>query len=441
MSAEIPDLDCAIKNLSLKVESDQLKDLSEGKHTIINFSDDESDNSDAECGEDSEDDQGNLVTIRPDKRKRVQTLDAQTKQSIISAEVMALEEDFRSTKLSSIKKDFPDTTELEVEPNLFASQTDDEYKSIHTRYSNLGRYSDLIRSGDYIIVIDRMIYKNTIRTGTGPLIDVNSTVIFDYACWTENCHEPYDSTWLRKKAFVTELSQDTVIPGINILLRTMKKGERAECIIKPAYAYKELGVPPRIPRNATIFCLIDVLRTYEDSSLARLLISPSRAQESGTPFATFLTFCNDARMLGNYYLQKGQAWQALERYKSGRVILDALSFKDEQEEKVANSLLIKLYNNSTNALLQLNKPRTALTFCKLALELDSHNVKAHWFYVRAWETLRHYERALRWAKKGLNIAGSYRTNFIMKIEKLQLDLKRDQKFRDDLMRKMGSCFG
>jgi FKBP-type peptidyl-prolyl cis-trans isomerase len=39
----------------------------------------------------------------------------------------------------------------------------------------------------------------------------------------------------------------------------MQLGEKAELIIKPEYAYGQIGAPPKIPGNATLIFTIEVI--------------------------------------------------------------------------------------------------------------------------------------------------------------------------------------
>lgn len=55
------------------------------------------------------------------------------------------------------------------------------------------------------------------------------------------------------------LSLDEAIPGLEIAVSSMKKGEVAYFIISPKLAYGDLGCPPRIPPNAEVLFDIELL--------------------------------------------------------------------------------------------------------------------------------------------------------------------------------------
>lgn len=49
------------------------------------------------------------------------------------------------------------------------------------------------------------------------------------------------------------------LPGMDIAVSTMKKGETSRFLISSMYAFGEMGCPPRIPPNATILFEIELL--------------------------------------------------------------------------------------------------------------------------------------------------------------------------------------
>ena len=51
------------------------------------------------------------------------------------------------------------------------------------------------------------------------------------------------------------LGTGEVIDGQDVAVATMRKGEVSKFLIKPDYAYLAMGIPPRIPPNATSKCL------------------------------------------------------------------------------------------------------------------------------------------------------------------------------------------
>ncbi|XP_077864620.1 inactive peptidyl-prolyl cis-trans isomerase FKBP6-like, partial [Saccoglossus kowalevskii] len=55
------------------------------------------------------------------------------------------------------------------------------------------------------------------------------------------------------------------IPGFEICVGSMRKGEMSKYLIKPEYAYGKHGCPPRIPGNATILMEIELVSFIDDA--------------------------------------------------------------------------------------------------------------------------------------------------------------------------------
>ncbi|KAG5183811.1 hypothetical protein JKP88DRAFT_354553 [Tribonema minus] len=53
------------------------------------------------------------------------------------------------------------------------------------------------------------------------------------------------------------------MPGWDVAVQTMEKGERASIICSPQYAYGEAGAPPKIPPGASLECELELL-DWED---------------------------------------------------------------------------------------------------------------------------------------------------------------------------------
>lgn len=256
-----------------------------------------------------------------------------------------------------------------------------------------------------------LVFKRTIQRGYGPTVDItpDSIVIYNCACWTQSKSEPYDSTWLRRNTCITDLTTDSILPGLNELLLVLRKGEWCEALIKPEAAFGRLGVLPRIPQQAIIHCLIEVVNIIGKDKLSMLSFKRGLTGEEEVDSQQTLTFenfysaSNEARMRGNYFFEHKQYRIALNRYKSGIRILETLIYKDEAEEKRAKGLLLKLYNNTAHAANQLGLPRLALAACKQALLIDDHNPKSYWYKLRAWKLKGHPENAYGVAKRALQL--------------------------------------
>jgi FKBP-type peptidyl-prolyl cis-trans isomerase len=68
----------------------------------------------------------------------------------------------------------------------------------------------------------------------------------------------------RERPFTFRLGRNQVIEGWEEILQDMKRGERRLVIIPAELAYGMRGSPPRIPRNATLVFLIELLDFKRD---------------------------------------------------------------------------------------------------------------------------------------------------------------------------------
>jgi FKBP-type peptidyl-prolyl cis-trans isomerase len=69
----------------------------------------------------------------------------------------------------------------------------------------------------------------------------------------------FDQNTDRAHPFVFRVDREMVVPGLDQILQLMRKGERRLVIIPPELAYGTRGSPPRIPRNATLIFLVELL--------------------------------------------------------------------------------------------------------------------------------------------------------------------------------------
>ena len=69
----------------------------------------------------------------------------------------------------------------------------------------------------------------------------------------------FDQNINREHPFTFRLGRNSVIEGWEEILQDMKRGERRVVIIPPELGYGMRGSPPRIPGNATLVFLIELL--------------------------------------------------------------------------------------------------------------------------------------------------------------------------------------
>lgn len=94
--------------------------------------------------------------------------------------------------------------------------------------------------------------------GTGEVIRAGDMVSVIYAVRLLN-GTIVDQNINREKPFTFRVGRDVVIAGWDQIMQEMKLGERRLVIVPSELAYGMRGQPPRIPRDATLVFLIEVL--------------------------------------------------------------------------------------------------------------------------------------------------------------------------------------
>lgn len=368
-----------------------------------------------------------------------------------SARLEKVKRDYISISLNSnrdprLTKNKPMLAELLGEENDETSYDTIEYglnhyHQIHKRYQGISGFEAMLTNQEskFEEVSPGRVYKRRTIPGVGDLISEESLVIYNCAFWTENATEPYDSSWLRRNTIVTDMAQDSLLPGLRELLVTTKKGEWCEAIIKPEAAFGRLGVSPRIPPNATIFCLLEIVKVIMRDKIAILSSSLCDDSKPGATFEDLFEATNEARKRGNHYYEQKQYRAAQQRYRSAIDILENLTYKNEEEENKAKELLLKLYNNVARAANASGDPRQALYACKQASLLKEYDSKTFWHKIIAWKTRGQLDRSLSVARRGLQVfsdPGVQRT-FRKEIVELEGRIQRDRGELDNLYRLMG----
>ena len=95
--------------------------------------------------------------------------------------------------------------------------------------------------------------------GTGQTAKKGDTVTVNYVGVLFKTGKEFDSSWSRNQPFTTALSTGSVIPGWVQGIPGMKVGGRRELIIPPSLGYGKAGSPPKIPGNATLVFVVDLL--------------------------------------------------------------------------------------------------------------------------------------------------------------------------------------
>lgn len=102
------------------------------------------------------------------------------------------------------------------------------------------------------------VQRTVLKKGTGAAVKATDTITVNYLGETFEAKTPFDASYSRQP--LTQ-SLDGLIPGWKIGLTGVKVGSRVLLQIPPAYGYGAQGSGDSIPANATLWFVIDVLKT------------------------------------------------------------------------------------------------------------------------------------------------------------------------------------
>lgn len=323
---------------------------------------------------------------------------------------------------------------------------DQEWQKIHRRYESLSDYEKLYTdsTSGFVDIAQNKVFKRKLCSGTGQPIKCDSLVFFNYAFWSEASREPFDSTWLRRKIDITDMAQDPILPGLRELLLTARQGEFCEAIFLPEFAFGKLGAPPRIPADAKIFCVLEVVKCADMKEMD-VITRDIHSETNTRNFEELYETADKARKSGNLYCSTKQYATANQRYRSGIILLEGLSYKDEAEERKGTELLIKLYNNRARTANASGKPRIALQCCKEAKLLHKGRPDPKTFYheMTAWSKKGDLDKAVEMAKTAIKLFNqdeSITAMYQRQLEILQKQVEIDRKATTELYKLMGSRF-
>jgi peptidylprolyl isomerase len=98
-----------------------------------------------------------------------------------------------------------------------------------------------------------------IITGTGPEAKAGDSVTVNYVGVLYKGGKEFDASWNRKEPFAFTLGKGQVIPGWDQGVAGMKVGGRRMLIIPAPLGYGAQGSPPKIPANAALVFVVDLL--------------------------------------------------------------------------------------------------------------------------------------------------------------------------------------
>ncbi|XP_023675251.1 inactive peptidyl-prolyl cis-trans isomerase FKBP6 isoform X2 [Paramormyrops kingsleyae] len=239
---------------------------------------------------------------------------------------------------------------------------------------------------------DRGVLKEVIQNGEGQLIPMDASVLIHFSGYLEYSDRPFESNNRSKHPPMMKLGRDVTLPGLELGLLTMKKGEFSRFLFLAKYAYGEMGCPPLIPPSATVLYEVQVL-DFLDSAEADEFFALTPEQQNTAALSTMLKVANTELGFGNRCFNQKRYGDAKERYKKALTLLLNRKAADQGERNSIAAMKLPTFLNLSLALLRLERPVKALRYGQKALDVEPHNAKGLFRCGQACLEMRDYEKA------------------------------------------------
>ncbi|XP_013786360.1 inactive peptidyl-prolyl cis-trans isomerase FKBP6-like isoform X2 [Limulus polyphemus] len=332
---------------------------------------------------------------------------------------------------SSEENDYFDEEELKNNLNFECTDIASESEDEENYKSPFQRLSDKMTA----VTNDKGVLKKEVKPGIGPVVSKGAFVTVHYNSYLEYSEEPFDSTRLRNLPFKFLLDRERVILGLDVGVGTMKKGEVAQFLIRPEYAFGQMGCPPRIPPNATVMYEVELI-SYIDGAAAEFDgLTPEEKKEAS--FERILAVCKSQHQAGNEFYKKQMYQKAITRYKKAVHLLETFSLANEEQEKQQQNLLMKLYLNLSLANLTIKEAGRCIFFARRSLEIQNNNVKALFRMGKGFMMKGDFEKSHSYFQRALKLSPNEQEIIeeIRKLDKQQADYEMMEK---DFCKKMFS---
>ncbi|XP_061785225.1 inactive peptidyl-prolyl cis-trans isomerase FKBP6 isoform X2 [Nerophis lumbriciformis] len=236
------------------------------------------------------------------------------------------------------------------------------------------------------------VMKEVVHPGEGPSVPQNASVLIHYSGFLEYSDQPFETTTHFKHPRMMKLGRDVTLPGMELGLLTMRKGEFSRFLLHPRYAYGKMGCPPLIPAAAPVLFEIQILDILDSGQVDDFVIL-SPEEQNMFPLCKLDEVVNTLRSFGNRCFNQSRYEKAKEHYKQGVELLGNRVRLSDAEAKKLQMALLPLYLNLSLTELRLERPRKALKYANRALDVDSSSTKALYRCGQAYLELGDNERA------------------------------------------------
>ncbi|XP_065569618.1 peptidyl-prolyl cis-trans isomerase FKBP8-like isoform X2 [Artemia franciscana] len=243
-----------------------------------------------------------------------------------------------------------------VESNVEKASGDQTVNEVETEGSMIeGAWADILGSGQ--------LKKKTLRKGKSKQRPSSGDV-----CKIRYTGKLSDGLMIdTNDDFEFVLGDSEVIHAFDLIVALMELGEICQVETSPRFAYGEIGVPPKIPPNATIVYEIELIDSKPEKAPDELSLG-------------------ERRKTGNKKRERGNWWYARSEYSKAIICYRrALDFLDSENEGVSEppeklqEILedrLKVYNNMAAAQIKSEALDAAIKSLDVVLKCQPNNVKA-----------------------------------------------------------------
>ncbi|KAF2346269.1 Tetratricopeptide repeat, partial [Trinorchestia longiramus] len=218
-------------------------------------------------------------------------------------------------------------------------------------------WMDIIGSGD---LKKKILVPGIVETrpARGDTVCIELTVRLSDGSLVEDTHTLYFT-----------LGDSEVIPGLDLVVPLMDRGELCDVYIHSRFAYGSKGDEDRVPPDASLLCTVKLLDFKPEDSPESLSLEDR--QQIG----------NRKRIRGNWWFNRGDYSEAVQCYKAAVDFLDDTEEVNFDEDTKSEVLLIlgerlKALNNMAAAQIKLGAFDAALASVDVVLRCQPDNVKA-----------------------------------------------------------------
>uniref|UniRef100_A0ACB8E4V2 Uncharacterized protein n=2 Tax=Sphaerodactylus townsendi TaxID=933632 RepID=A0ACB8E4V2_9SAUR len=195
------------------------------------------------------------------------------------------------------------------------------------------------------------------------------------------------------------LGQGEAVQALDLAVLSMRPGEVALILTRPAYAYGRLGRQPDIPAEAPLLYQVTLLQVRESPDLA-LLAAPQR-----------LGLADRAREQGRFHFERQDYQLALRSYQRAlRLLPSSPAAADgpqdqevEEQEVELRQLRLKCLTSCAAAQLKLGRREAALDFCHEAERLEPDDAQALYWKGKLLAELGQDQAAAKLLKRALQL--------------------------------------